>query len=153
MADGRLEVVKASVRGLEGDGDRVRVAVETETGPRVLDAGLVLNCTGPQESYTRSPTPLFQNLFFRGLLRADELDMGVCVADDFAVVGRSGQPSDFLYAIGPLLKGTLWETTAVPELRIQAFRAAETIIETLEGATRRGRRLGEMVADVLEYCI
>ena len=32
-----------------------------------------------------------------------------------------------LFAVGGLLKGTLWETTAVPELRSQAFRLAETI--------------------------
>ena len=32
-------------------------------------------------------------------------------------------------ALGPLLRGTLWETIAVPELRGQARVVAETILE------------------------
>jgi uncharacterized NAD(P)/FAD-binding protein YdhS len=34
-----------------------------------------------------------------------------------------------LLALGPLLRGTLWETIAVPELRGQARRVAETLLE------------------------
>ena len=30
--------------------------------------------------------------------------------------------------MGPLLRGTLWETIAVPELRGQARRVAETLV-------------------------
>ncbi|HZC59493.1 MAG TPA: hypothetical protein VE154_05830 [Chthoniobacterales bacterium] len=33
------------------------------------------------------------------------------------------------FALGPLLRGTLWETVAVPELRAQAKRVAETLLE------------------------
>ena len=32
------------------------------------------------------------------------------------------------FAIGPLLKGTRWETTAVPELRSQAYQLAKALI-------------------------
>lgn len=31
--------------------------------------------------------------------------------------------------LGPLLKGTYWETVAVPELRGQARRVAETVLD------------------------
>jgi uncharacterized NAD(P)/FAD-binding protein YdhS len=34
-----------------------------------------------------------------------------------------------LLALGPLLRGTLWETVAVPELRAQARRVAETLLD------------------------
>ena len=54
--------------------------------------------------------------------------MGIEVTPDFAVVDNEGRASDFLFAIGPLLKGTLWETTAVPELRSQAFQIAKALI-------------------------
>jgi uncharacterized NAD(P)/FAD-binding protein YdhS len=33
-----------------------------------------------------------------------------------------------LLALGPLLKGTFWETVAVPELRGQARRVAESLL-------------------------
>ena len=36
--------------------------------------------------------------------------------------------SEVLLALGPLLRGTLWETIAVPELRGQARRVAETLL-------------------------
>jgi uncharacterized NAD(P)/FAD-binding protein YdhS len=45
------------------------------------------------------------------------------------VIDRAGRRSTLLFALGPLLRGTLWETIAVPELRAQARRVAETILE------------------------
>ena len=42
---------------------------------------------------------------------------------------RCGERSSVLFAIGPLMRGTLWETTAVPELRGQAMRVAQVLIE------------------------
>ena len=74
------------------------------------------------------PNDLFRNLFERGLVRPDELDMGIEVTPDFAVVDQNGRPSDYLFAIGPLLKGTLWETTAVPELRAQTHQVAQALL-------------------------
>jgi uncharacterized NAD(P)/FAD-binding protein YdhS len=44
-------------------------------------------------------------------------------------LSRDGERSHQLLAVGPLLRGTLWETIAVPELRAQAKRAAETLLE------------------------
>jgi uncharacterized NAD(P)/FAD-binding protein YdhS len=44
--------------------------------------------------------------------------MGVEVDDEGRVVNEGA--ADWLYALGPLRKGRLWETTAVPELRAQA---------------------------------
>jgi len=34
-----------------------------------------------------------------------------------------------MLALGPLLRGTRWETIAVPELRDQARRVAETVLD------------------------
>ena len=48
---------------------------------------------------------------------------------DFATIDAEGNPSEFLFAIGPLMKGTLWETTAVPELRGQAMRVAQLLLD------------------------
>jgi uncharacterized NAD(P)/FAD-binding protein YdhS len=40
-------------------------------------------------------------------------------------------------ALGPLLRGTYWETIAVPELRAQARRVAETILQLVASSTPR----------------
>ncbi|MBA4062591.1 MAG: hypothetical protein C0501_02570 [Isosphaera sp.] len=148
VAAGTFRVVTGRVCGLADAGGRVRVTVEADGGARTaVEGGLVVNCTGPEARFSASDSPLFRNLLARGLARADALDMGLEVDGDFAVVGRDGRRSGFLYAIGPLLRGTLWETTAVPELRGQAMRVAQTILGDREA------RLASASADVIEYCI
>jgi uncharacterized NAD(P)/FAD-binding protein YdhS len=129
-AEDRLRILKGRLQEARGDGDRIRVTIDPGNGqpPHEFAVGLLVNCTGPCESLSEAPEPLFRNLFARGLIRADELDMGIDVTPDFAVVNRQGMPSNCLFAIGPPLRGTLWETTAVPELRAQARQVAEVLL-------------------------
>jgi uncharacterized NAD(P)/FAD-binding protein YdhS len=125
-----LRILKGRVQEIRGDGDRIRALVDPGDGlpSHELVVGMLVNCTGPRDSVNDAPETLFRNLMGRGLIRPDELDMGIEVTPDFAVVDKEGRASDFLFAIGPLLKGTLWETTAVPELRSQAFQIAKALI-------------------------
>lgn len=154
VSAGRLRVHKGRVAGLDGAGPAVRVTVEGEDGERTaLEGGLVVNCTGPQAGFSAGTDPLFTSLMNRGLVRADGLDMGIEVGADFAAVGRDGRRSGFLYALGPLLRGTLWETTAVPELRGQAMRVAQLILQDLHATPARPTPLTPTTADVIEYCI
>jgi uncharacterized NAD(P)/FAD-binding protein YdhS len=154
IAAGRLEVVTGSVRAVTADGDRLKVAVRTGgSGERVLDCGAAVNCTGPEEGYTKSAPELYQNLFRRGLVAADELELGIQVAPDFAVLDAQGRRSRHLLALGPPLKGVLWESTAVPELRNQAFRVAEVVIDEVKARRAEVQALAETYADVLEYSI
>ncbi len=90
---------------------------------------LVINCTGPQPRFSQTDLPLFGNLLERGLVRTDPLDMGIEVDDNFACLDADGVVTRRLFAIGPLLKGMPWETTAVPELRGQAMRVAGVLLE------------------------
>ncbi|MGA3218568.1 MAG: hypothetical protein ABSE77_05745 [Acidimicrobiales bacterium] len=45
----------------------------------------------------------------------------------------SGRPSDWLWAVGPLRQGLLLESTAVPEIRVQARHLAVDIERSLAG--------------------
>jgi uncharacterized NAD(P)/FAD-binding protein YdhS len=87
----------------------------------------VVNCTGPQGDYRRVGSPLIQDLMKKKLARPDEFSLGLDVADDGAVLDAQGSPSDFLYALGPLRKGKLWESIAVPELRFQVMQLANLL--------------------------
>ena len=120
-------------------------------GPETLEVGAVINCTGPTERWLPAPSGLFHQLGLRGMIVADEVDMGIQVDSDFSVLDAQGKRSDVLFAIGSLLKGTLWESTAVPELRVQAFRLAETIANR-EASVQKTPRY-EFNEDVLEYSI
>jgi uncharacterized NAD(P)/FAD-binding protein YdhS len=155
IAAGRLQIVRGRICGMSNHGDRIQVAIGKSSsgsdGP-TLEAGWVMNCTGPQESYRNSKAALFENLFDRGLIQADELDMGIKAAPNFGVIDGGGYASEFLFALGPMLKGSLWETTAVPELRIQALRVAETILASFEGGASPDW-FAERWVDIVEYVI
>ena len=86
-------------------------------------------CHRPANALQRHALGAFANLLRRGLVSPDEMDMGVRVDVDHTVLAGDGARSPLLLALGPLLRGTLWETIAVPELRAQARRVAETLLD------------------------
>src|SRR5262249_14489701 len=135
----------------EGEGLKVAIGAAGGQPSREISVGLLMNCTGPRESFSSAEEPLFRKLFQRGLIRADELDMGIDVTPDFAVVTEECNASDFVFAVGPLLKGTLWETTAVPELRAQAHQVAQLFVA--KEALGHSDWMPETPANLIEYVI
>jgi uncharacterized NAD(P)/FAD-binding protein YdhS len=88
----------------------------------------VINCTGPDGDFRRVNSPFLAGLLKKGLVRPDEHFLGLDVADDGAVIDSRGKASDSIYAVGPLRKGKLWESVAVPELRVQTAELAKLLI-------------------------
>jgi uncharacterized NAD(P)/FAD-binding protein YdhS len=101
------------------------VQVCLESGESI-DANQVLLATGNQPPGSFPSDALLSH---DPRYRSDDLDMRLQVNDRFAVIESNGQPSRWMFAMGPLLKGSLWETTAVSELRGQAMRIAEILLE------------------------
>jgi uncharacterized NAD(P)/FAD-binding protein YdhS len=122
---GQLRLHSASIECVAAQGKQVQVHLSD--GNR-LTGDLVLNATGPQTRFSETTSVLLRNLLRSGLVAADDMDMGVHVDTDHTVIDRDGQRSEILLALGPLLRGTLWETVAVPELRAQARHVAETLL-------------------------
>lgn len=146
LDSGRLRVIPGTIEKLVPGEVHIDVVLKDRDGQESTQSGdLVINCTGPQSRFSQTGLPLFDNLLAKGIVSSDEIDMGIQVDENFAALGSDGRPSELLYAIGPILKGSLWETTAVPELRGQAMRVAEVLLErdpiTVEEA------------DVIEYYI
>ncbi len=94
-----------------------------------LAGDLAINATGPHTKFVATRSILLQNLLRRGLIVPDEMEMGVRMDPDHTLVDATGKCSPTFMALGPLLRGTLWETIAVPELRGQAMRVAETLLD------------------------
>jgi uncharacterized NAD(P)/FAD-binding protein YdhS len=84
-----------------------------------LRAAHVINSSGPQFDVGRLDHPLVASVLQQGLARPDPLGLGLEVTSDFRVVGTDGNPTSGLLALGPIALGGCWESTAVPELRIQ----------------------------------
>jgi uncharacterized NAD(P)/FAD-binding protein YdhS len=55
-----------------------------------------------------------------GLIVPDPLALGVASTPEGQLLDATGKPQPELYAIGPLLRGTLWECTAMAEIRALA---------------------------------
>jgi uncharacterized NAD(P)/FAD-binding protein YdhS len=124
---GQLRIRAATIEKLESSQDQV--VVQLADGESIA-GDLVINATGPSTRFTATRSTLLRNLLRRGVVAPDETDMGIRVDLDHTVLNSEGERSLWLLALGPMLRGTYWETIAVPELRTQARRVAETVLGT-----------------------
>ncbi len=90
--------------------------------------GRVINCTGPSLNILKSKSLLIQNLTKRGMIQPDELFLGIHTDSDGHVIDTKGQVNNAIYTLGGNLRGLLWESTAVPELRVQAAKLSACIL-------------------------
>lgn len=131
LSSGWLQVVSGSLLEATGDGEGVTVRYRPRGAPigsdRTVRAGRIINCTGPNESVRGTSDPLLRSLLESGLVKPHPLGLGLECREDGALVGRTGDAQPGLWTIGSLRRGESWETTAVPEIRMQASRLAEAI--------------------------
>jgi uncharacterized NAD(P)/FAD-binding protein YdhS len=117
-----------------------RVKVRTDGPIADLTVAAVVNCTGPSCDLTRYPSGLGRRLLRSGLVVPDELALGLKTASDGAVVDADGMSDGRLWALGALRRGSLYESTAIPELREQAATIAEQLVARMVSAPRPARR-------------
>ena len=96
-----------------------------------LTVGFVINATGPEMDYRNVDSPLIRQLLQDGSVRPGPLGIGLDASPDGALLSRDGTPSGAFSTLGPPLRGVLWETTAVPEIRDQAAALAERIVRSM----------------------
>ncbi len=137
---GRLAAVDAAGRWVRHSGTVVDarpvdggVDVRLSNGEQ-LTVAAVVNCTGPVGAAGKDP--LLAALTRTGLVRPGPSGLGIDTADDGRIVGVLPSTIPF-YAIGSLRRGNLWETTAMPEIREQAYDVARAVVRALHGETRR----------------
>ncbi|WP_375501830.1 FAD/NAD(P)-binding protein [uncultured Jatrophihabitans sp.] len=135
VEDGSLLVHAAEVTDAVDDGDRV--VVELSDGTRQRFAA-VLNCTGTCVGMRSSDDPLVLNLLNSATARPGSLDLGF--ATDHAgrlLAGDGASPA--VWTVGPLRRGELWESTAIPEIRSQAAEVARAAVAALPSPTLQRR--------------
>jgi len=101
-----------------------------------LHAHRIINCTGSETDCRRIDDSLIVSLFAQGHARPDPLFLGLDVDSHGALIDSKGEPSRSLFTLGPTRKGSLWETTAVPEIRQQADELAEHLLRQLSRPSR-----------------
>ncbi|MBB3976670.1 putative NAD(P)/FAD-binding protein YdhS [Rhizobium azooxidifex] len=119
ITSGAITVRKGKVERLATNG----VLLSTAAGLQVLAAGRTIDC---RIRPTDLGSPLYRSLFLAGLVRRDELDLGVFVDRSGRAIVE-GERFDGLFAMGPLGLGSLPDIDLVPEIVVQAYAAAEAL--------------------------
>jgi uncharacterized NAD(P)/FAD-binding protein YdhS len=88
----------------------------------------VINCTGPETDLLKLDSNYLKNALLKGILSQDELKLGINAnPNTFELINGKGFVESGLFTIGSNLKGVLWESTAVSEIRTQAELIAKRI--------------------------
>ncbi|GLQ96746.1 FAD/NAD(P)-binding protein [Dyella mobilis] len=127
--DGRLKRIRGHVHGvaLTGHGLSMTFLPKGESAERTLDADLVVQSVGLETDVRRTQHPLLQQMMTNSHVRSDPFGLGID-ANAKGHVLHDGKAWPRLFAIGSLLRGALWESTAMPEIRQQARQLAEQLL-------------------------
>lgn len=123
---GSLHVHAGRILDLASVGGEVQVSwrARGSRSPATLRVDRVINCTGPDYDARRTRERLLRLLVAQGIAVADPLGLGLVTGAFGALVDASGRSARNLYYIGPMLRPSHWETTAVQELRAHAEQLA-----------------------------
>ncbi|MEE4545550.1 FAD/NAD(P)-binding protein [Streptomyces sp. V4-01] len=136
-AAGTVAVRRGEVTGVRPDG--AGLAVRLSDG-RTLTVGAVVNCAGAEPAAARSPDPLLRSALADGLVRPGPHGIGLATDGTGrllpAVAGSGPQPA---WTLGAPRRGSLLESTAIPEIRAQAAAVAAAVtaaVTVLPAASR-----------------
>jgi uncharacterized NAD(P)/FAD-binding protein YdhS len=138
----RLDAVTEAGRFHQHTGS-VSDAVEDEDGLTVtltdgteLRVGAVVNCTGPVADLASNP--LLAALHAAGAVAPGPAGLGLATGPGGRVrsPGARDRSEDRpLWTLGALRRGDLWESTAMPEIRVQAAEVARAVLAHLGDLT------------------
>ncbi len=128
-SDGVLQTAAGRLMEVAPEGDGVRAVWRPrgERAPRSLVVDRIVNCTGPLSDIAAAADPLLRALHAQGCVRGDPLGLGLDVAPDLSLRDGTGAAQDDLYALGPMTRGAFWESTAAPDIRVQAATLARRL--------------------------
>jgi uncharacterized NAD(P)/FAD-binding protein YdhS len=124
---GRLQRRRGRLQAAEAAGAGVQLQLRHAGRSDVLHADLAIQTTGLATDVRRSQHRLVRQLLTNAHVASDPLGLGMVASPD-GRLHHEGQPWPHLFAIGSLLRGALWESTAMPEIRQQARHLADQIL-------------------------
>jgi uncharacterized NAD(P)/FAD-binding protein YdhS len=140
---GSVLAARSRVTGVEVD---LALSGQSERA-HTLTLARVVVCTGAGTDIRRSANPVLRTLLADGSVSPDPLGLGLQTTDEGFLRDSHGHADGRLLTLGALRRGELWETTAVPEIRAQAERLANTIEQSLPRAGSSMDRLASRHRD------
>lgn len=124
MRSGRLNVHAASLQSAISTAHGVDVLLSCGDW---LQADRIVVCTGPTGRADRDP--LGRLLLARGQAQEGPLGLGLQVDPQTGhLLDGDGQRVPNVTTVGPPRRGVLWESTAMPEIRVQAAGVARAVL-------------------------
>ncbi|MGL2965023.1 FAD/NAD(P)-binding protein [Flavobacterium sp. XGLA_31] len=121
--DGKLKISSGRLLNFTEDQNVITVEYfdKKEHVVKTLKVSRIINCTGPETDLMNVEKSFLKNCLLKGILTQDSLKLGIVTnTDTFQIINAEGKTHSHLFTIGGNLKGELWESTAVNELRRQA---------------------------------
>lgn len=90
----------------------------------------IVNASGVGRVSAMKRDPLLTSMLTKGIISSDTGGIGLRVRHDLSVIDAIGNAVPGLWIVGPAVRGSRFEATAVPELRVMAELAAAAILRT-----------------------
>lgn len=128
--DGKLHIISGKIIDINESTESIIVQYfgKKENEIKEINVSRIINCTGPETDLMSIDKSFLKNCLLNGVLAQDKLKLGIRAdTKTFKIINSDGTPHSNLFTIGSNLKGELWESTAVNELRKQAEKLAEKL--------------------------
>lgn len=129
--DGKLTIIAGKITDIHQSNESITVHYfdKKQLLTKTLHVSRVINCTGPESDLSRLENHFLNNCLNTGIVTQDPLKLGICTnIQTFQILNKNGLPHPHLFTLGANLKGELWESTAVKELREQADKLADQLL-------------------------
>ena len=137
---GRLEILTGRVQRIGGERPTVVYRQRRDGAIKQLDVDLVVQATGFES--TREPTrhALVTQAIATGLIQPDALGLGIASNTAGNALRADSTAHLTLHLIGVMMRGTLWESASMPEIRMFAGKLARKILTAQPTAAQPQRQ-------------
>jgi uncharacterized NAD(P)/FAD-binding protein YdhS len=128
--DGKLHIQSGRIVDFVEKSNAIEVSYfdKKEGTTKSLLVSRIINCTGPETDLRNVEKSFLKNCLLKGDIVQDPLKLGINTnTETYQVKKADGTYHSNLFTLGGNLKGELWESTAVNELRTQTERLAEAL--------------------------
>jgi len=138
-SSGQLEVHASHLVSITDDGLRTRIVYRPrgEPGNQEIHAHRVVNSTGVESNVHRMDSRLFKAMLTRGMIAQGQHGIGAATNESGALLAADGSVQSELLVLGALRIGQLWESIAIPELRLQAEDISRIVLGRTSGSTAK----------------